>query len=104
MDRTSVNWTSLKNVSTPGVSEVRRCDGSPEDQEQGTQDRSSHRQSRLKLFPAAASAVFDAVAVAGIEVVAIRAVVFLEMFNDGLDGSSSSHRAADGVGDAPHLA
>ena len=46
----------------------------------------------------------DAVAVAALEMVAVHAVIVLEVADHGFDGGAPSHLAANGLGDAPDLA
>ena len=46
----------------------------------------------------------DAVALAALEIVAVHAVLGLEVADRRLDGGAPPHLAADGGGDTPHLA
>ena len=46
----------------------------------------------------------DVVAAATLEVVAVHAVIVLEVADHGFDGGATTHLAANGLGDAPDLA
>ena len=86
------------------LSEAGRQDGASKDQQQGAQKAPEPGQEQAEVVAGSGENRVDAVAVAALEIVATHTVIFLEMADDGLDGSSAPHLAANGFGDTPDLA
>ena len=72
--------------------------------DQGTQKLCQPAQEEAEVVTGGGEDGIDAVALTALEMVAVRAVFGFEMADDRLDRGSAFHLAADGSGDAPHLA
>jgi hypothetical protein len=75
-----------------------------EDGDQGTQKRGEPAQEQGEVEAGGGEDGVDAVALAALELIAVHAVLGLDVADNGLDSGAALHLAADGGGDAPHLA
>src|SRR5215470_14606238 len=76
----------------------------PEHQQQGAQKLLEPAQEEAEVVAAGGEHGVVAVAFAALEVVAAHPVILLDVPDDGLDGCTAAHLAADGFGDASDLA
>jgi len=89
---------------TAGLGEAGHQEDAPEDQQQDAQKRLEPAQEQAEVVAGGGEDGVDSVAVTALEMVATHPMVILEMADDGFDGGSASHLAADGLGDTADLA
>src|SRR3546814_5289420 len=77
--------------------------GSEDRQEQGTQECFQPADEEAEVVAGGGEDGVGVVAVAALEIVALHAVLGLDVADDGLDGGAPFHLAADGLGDPAHL-
>jgi hypothetical protein len=75
-----------------------------EHRDQGTQKRGKPAEQQGEVVAGCGKDGVDAVAVAAFDIIAVHAVLGLDMADDWLHGGAALHLAADGSGDAPDLA
>src|SRR6266545_6799284 len=75
-----------------------------EHQKQGARELLEPAQEQAEVVAGGCEHGIDAVAVATLEVIAAHPVIILDVPDDGFDGSTTAHLAANGLGDAPDLA
>src|SRR3546814_17033428 len=77
--------------------------GSEDRQEQGTQECFQPADEEAEVVAGGGEDGVGVVAVAALEIVALHAVLGLDVADDGLDGGAPFHLSADGLGDPAHL-
>src|SRR3546814_17335266 len=77
--------------------------GSEDRQEQGTQECFQPADEEAEVVAGGGEDGVGVVAVAALEIVALHAVLGLDVADDGLDGGAPFHLAADGLGEPAHL-